>query len=282
MKILCVAHQRGEVMAAVTSLRGLPPEASVAWASSFKDAARWIRDNEDLAVLVLDAQVGSELCASFLKHLRGVGVTAPAIVVTADGAADSVESLGFGPNDSVLTRGTLSHELPAALLCAAGRIGPPLANSTRAFLASPKEVARSRDALEKRLQEAAVAVSAACRCSAASSAKAASCSRFSSASRERGDSPGLATKARVESARGGPMRPIAHSRAAGSSCDSVRLVRTRSFGPNPSDSTESAAPSAVTTMAGAVTPTPRRCFTNEAQSSLPTWRLRRGHLVARA
>lgn len=144
MKILCVAHQRGEVMAAVTSLRGLPPEASVTWASSFKDAARWIRDNEDLAVLLLDAQVGSELCASFLTHLRGVGVTAPAIVVTSDGAADSVEALGFGPTDTALTRSTLVRELPTALLCAV--LG---------------EVAPKRHALEKRLEEAALALEAA-------------------------------------------------------------------------------------------------------------------------
>ena len=173
MKILCVAHRRGEVMAAVRALRGLPPEASATWASSFKDAARWIRDNEDLAVLVLDAQVGSELCASFLKHLRGVGVTAPAIVVTADGAADSVESLGFGPNDSVLTRGALLHELPTALLCAIGRIGPAVGNSTRVFLASSEHASSSRDALEKRLQEAALALEAVERRHAAETATAA-------------------------------------------------------------------------------------------------------------
>jgi hypothetical protein len=55
VKVLSLTTERTDANAVATALHPSFPAVKVTWAARFEDAARWIGDNRDVDVLVLDA-----------------------------------------------------------------------------------------------------------------------------------------------------------------------------------------------------------------------------------
>lgn len=117
MKVLSLTRERSDASAVASALHPSYPDVTVTWTARFEDATRWIGDNGDLNLLVLDAGLGSEACGVFVDSLRRRGLTAPTIVL-APADADTgltLAAIGLGPGDCVLTHATLPGELPSAV-----------------------------------------------------------------------------------------------------------------------------------------------------------------------
>jgi hypothetical protein len=94
---------------------------TVLWAAEIDQSADWIRENPDLAALVVDVDVDRRGCASLLKHVRGLGLKSPVIVVAPDGEAPSLASLEAGAYDFVAKDDSLPSSLRRAVTRAVER-----------------------------------------------------------------------------------------------------------------------------------------------------------------
>ena len=114
MKILYIANEFRDVQVAARALRNISPDVTVLWGCNSDRAAFWIRENPDLAALIVEVQVDSQGCA-FLKHARSLGLNAPIVVVLPEGAAAPRESLEAGADDYVAKNQWFSRELPVVV-----------------------------------------------------------------------------------------------------------------------------------------------------------------------
>ena len=78
-------------------------------------ALRWIRDNPDVAALVLETGAQNQSCASFVEHLRGLGLTTPVIIVAPERAGAPLAELKAGADDYIVNNQSLLAELPLVL-----------------------------------------------------------------------------------------------------------------------------------------------------------------------
>lgn len=115
MKILYIANERGDAQVAATALRGIAPNVTVLWAFHVDQAADWIHENQDLAALVVEAQVDGQSCISFLKHVRSLGLRAPVVVIVPEEAAPRLESLKARGYDFVAKNHSLFRNLPVVV-----------------------------------------------------------------------------------------------------------------------------------------------------------------------
>ncbi len=115
MKILYVANQRRAAQEAAQALRDVAPDLSLSWAESVSPALRWIRDNPDVAALVLETGAQNQSCASFVEHLRGLGLTTPVIIIAPEGAGAPLAELRAGADDYIVNNQSLLAELPLVL-----------------------------------------------------------------------------------------------------------------------------------------------------------------------
>ena len=192
MKILCIAPERSVAQTAATILARTAPDLGVSWVARLQDGAHWIFSNLDVVGVILDARLGRQACASFLKHLRTRGLDISAVIVAGEDSDVSIESVGLSAGDFVLKQQALSSELPLVVKHLLGRVRPPedtsatlalkvaelqtqlqraeqdraaeaaaaadqIAQRSHAFSASLTEVIQSRDSLERRLQETTTA-----------------------------------------------------------------------------------------------------------------------------
>jgi len=111
MKILYIANEFLDVQVASRALRGLSPDVTILWGYSADRAAFWIRENPDLAALIVEIQIDSQGCV-FLNRARSLGLQAPIVVVLPEGAAPPHESLEAGADDFVAKNQSFSRELP--------------------------------------------------------------------------------------------------------------------------------------------------------------------------
>src|SRR6187401_483618 len=111
MKILYIADEFRDVQVAARALRSISPDVTVLWGCNADRAAFWIRENPDLAGLIVEVQVDSQGCA-FLKHARNLGLNAPIVIVLPEGAAPPRESLEAGADDYIAKNESFSRELP--------------------------------------------------------------------------------------------------------------------------------------------------------------------------
>ena len=84
MKILYIAHERRTAEAAAHGLRSIAPNVTLTWAPTPGAALRWIQDNRDTPVVIVDAGMQSQGDHAFLEQVRGLGVTTPVAMIAAE------------------------------------------------------------------------------------------------------------------------------------------------------------------------------------------------------
>jgi hypothetical protein len=115
MKILYIANDRRAAELAALSLRAVTPDVAVSWAASLGEAPCWIDDNRDVATLIVEVESDSPGCESFVSQVRGLGVTAPVIVVSVKDPAPSLTRLKTVADEIVTKDGSFLNDLPAVV-----------------------------------------------------------------------------------------------------------------------------------------------------------------------
>ncbi len=101
MKILYVANERSASELAAKALRDITPDIRFAWAGGLPAAERWVKENPDLAALVVEAEVQNQSCASFVHHVRSRGLNEPIVVVAPEEMGTPTAALKAGTDDYV-------------------------------------------------------------------------------------------------------------------------------------------------------------------------------------
>ncbi len=145
MKILYTANERHDAQLAANALRSLAPDATVAWAGRLSDAQLWVSENRDLTAVVVEAQVHNQSCASFVGHIRSLGLTTPILVVAPENAGVPLAALKAGANDYVLKNQSLFPNLTAIV---SRTLRPAQARSCPLRLLYVGDAALARECLE--------------------------------------------------------------------------------------------------------------------------------------
>lgn len=149
-KVLYVSHDRGDAQRAAGALGGILPGAVVLWASRLDQAMLWIHENREVAALVIDSDVDPTSCASFLKGIRALDLTAATVVITPDGTT-APECLEAGADGHIQKNPTLLRNLP-------GVVNRAIQARLTSALA---EAVDTRDLLDRQLNEARASLEAA-------------------------------------------------------------------------------------------------------------------------
>lgn len=112
MKILYIANDRRAAELAGFILRTVAPDVAVAWAASLGEARRWVDDNRDVATLILEVESDNPSCESFVSQVRGLGVTAPVIVVSVKDRASALTALKTVADEVVNKDMSFLNDLP--------------------------------------------------------------------------------------------------------------------------------------------------------------------------
>ena len=115
MKILYISSEGTDARDAATALRGVAPDAKVFWASRFDQASAWIRQNRDLMAMVVEAQLDSQDCSSFLEHVHGLGLSVTVVVVVPEELTHRLESLANGAYAVLPKNDSLFRNLPGVI-----------------------------------------------------------------------------------------------------------------------------------------------------------------------
>jgi len=155
MKILYIANDRRAAELAAFVLRTVASDVAVAWAASLGDARRWIDENGDVATLIIEVESDNPSCASFISQVRGLGVTAPVIVVSVKDPAPPLTALKAVADKMVTKDRQFLNDLPETVRAvqtarpaarparhmtwpAAGRRAGPTASWSRSTAARPR------------------------------------------------------------------------------------------------------------------------------------------------
>ena len=125
MKILYVSPEQRDPSIS-EALRTAGPDVVLSNATHLGDAAHWIFTNLDLAAVILDGEFGQPQCASFLKNLRGRGLSTPVILMAPE-RDGWMESLGLGADDCIVQKELLLSDFAGAVRRAAYRARPSAA-----------------------------------------------------------------------------------------------------------------------------------------------------------
>jgi len=113
MNILYVGPERQEAQVVATALRSLAQNVSISWTSRLEHAAKWIDQNEELAALVVDAQVDRAGWRPLLDQMRGLAARPGVVVITPENGSSPLE---FADADEFLARSpSLSRDLTVAV-----------------------------------------------------------------------------------------------------------------------------------------------------------------------
>ncbi len=115
MKILYVSNERGAAQLAAQALHGIAPDVRLTWTGSLSPALRWVQDNRDVAAVVLETDGQHQSSASFVEHVRGLGLTAPVVVVVPEHGGAPLLELKAGADDYVVNNQSLVADLPRVL-----------------------------------------------------------------------------------------------------------------------------------------------------------------------
>ena len=125
MKILYVSPDQNDA-----SLSQVPSTAGAGVvlrnATNLGEAAHWIFSNLDLAAVILDAEFGLPQCASFVKNLRGRGLSVPLILMASE-EGSWMEALSLRPDDCIVQKDVLLSDLEGAVRRAVYRARPSAA-----------------------------------------------------------------------------------------------------------------------------------------------------------
>ncbi len=144
MKILYVANERRTTQPAAKAIRDIAPDIRLAWVGHLSAALRWIKENPDLAALVIEAEVENQNCASFVHDVRNRGVTAPVIVVAPEQVGAPTAALRAGADDYVLDNESLIANLSniVSALQRSQRTAPPTKQPLRLLYLGDAALAR--------------------------------------------------------------------------------------------------------------------------------------------
>jgi len=112
MKILYVSPEQGDPLCQARRTAG--PDVVLSYATHLGDAAHWIFSNLDVAALVLDAEFGQPQCASFLKNLRGRGLSVPVILMAPE-RDGWMEGLDLSADDCIVQKELLLSDFEGAV-----------------------------------------------------------------------------------------------------------------------------------------------------------------------
>ena len=111
MKVLHVGNDRELAPRLVGVLRKAGQDVAVAWVGRASDATGWVRDNPDFAAVIIEDHVPNQSCVGFIREVRGLGLTAPIVVVSTKGAAPPLAALRAGADDYVVNGWSLLPDL---------------------------------------------------------------------------------------------------------------------------------------------------------------------------
>lgn len=103
MKILYIASHRRAAEDAASALRTVAQDIGVVWAASLGGGRLWIDKNRQVATVVLEVESDDPASESFINQIRGIGITAPVIVVSTKDPAPPLLALKAAA-DQVLTK----------------------------------------------------------------------------------------------------------------------------------------------------------------------------------
>jgi hypothetical protein len=139
MKILYIANERRAAELAGHALRGIAPSCTLAWARTLAAGQRWVQDNRDAAVVIVEAEVQGQGCTSFVQYVRGLGLATPIVIVAPEHLGAPLAALNAGADDFVVDGPSFEADLSRSVTSALQR--------TR----GAREEATSRAELEERL-----------------------------------------------------------------------------------------------------------------------------------
>src|SRR5262245_29768639 len=125
MKILYVSPEQDDPSFS-QALRTAGPDVVLNSATRLGDAAHWIFGNLDVAALIVDAEFGQPQCGSFLKNLRGRGLSVPLILIAPE-RDGWMESLGLSTDDCIVQRESLLSDFDGVVKRAVYRTRPSAA-----------------------------------------------------------------------------------------------------------------------------------------------------------
>ena len=111
MKILYATDDRHDALLAAGALRAVAPAASLTWAGRLPDAAEWLSSHREIDVIVVNAEVGNQCSAPFVRHARSLGLTAPILVVVPQARSLPAELIEAGPDEFVVKNQSLLPRL---------------------------------------------------------------------------------------------------------------------------------------------------------------------------
>ena len=141
MKLLYFGNERLDAQNLATALRATAPACTVSWTSRVDRATKWIAENKEFAVLVVESQIDGDSWHSLLESVRGRTPRPAIIAIVPEGTGPATSSVA-GADHSVERNSPQFRDLSTLV---ASAIGPPplAASSTSSGAAGPPSLAAS-------------------------------------------------------------------------------------------------------------------------------------------
>ncbi|HKW02411.1 MAG TPA: PAS domain S-box protein [Vicinamibacterales bacterium] len=115
MKILYIGNDSNGVELTAFALQRIAPGVAVAFIPSLKAARSWIEQNRDVAVLTVEVNPDPAACELFIRQVRGLGLTAPLVLVAGGSARPAPPDLAALADATLPKDGALLRDLPTAI-----------------------------------------------------------------------------------------------------------------------------------------------------------------------
>src|SRR5437762_4016087 len=116
MKILYVGTERSEAQAISAAMSGIAGNVAVSYTSRLDQVVKWIDENSDRGVLVVEAQLNGVGWRSALTYAAGSRATVPIVVIVPEAGALQLESLHLPPYDRIVRNQYLLRDLPPLVM----------------------------------------------------------------------------------------------------------------------------------------------------------------------
>ena len=121
MKVLYIGNERRDAQAVAAALRGVEHGVNVSWAPRVEHAVRWLKDNQDLQAVVVEAQTNGESWPSILEPVFSGSQRPAVVVIVPDGPGPAFESLHPAVDDYIVKNDALSRDLAVVVTRAVAR-----------------------------------------------------------------------------------------------------------------------------------------------------------------
>ena len=121
MKILYIGNERRDAQAVAAGLRGVDHSVNVSWAPRVEHAVRWLRDNQDLQAVIVEAQTSPESWPSILEPVLSGSQRPAVVVIVPEGPGPVFDSLHPVADDYIVRNDSLPRDLLAVVTRAVAR-----------------------------------------------------------------------------------------------------------------------------------------------------------------